>query len=130
MAGGDIGGDGSVEWRFFVDNVRRSAIRNCTIGDTGYEQGGVDETDPGEKFTVGIKIPQSPEEFVKTLRAAADEAERHMKEPGYIVRFTLPIESKNSGQIQIRWNSAPVKPAAAAPARTAKKAGRGKRRVR
>lgn len=108
MPGVDVGGDTSVEWRVFVDNVRRSSIRNCSIGDTGFEQGGVDETDEGEAFTIGIKMPRQSEEFVKLLRAAAEDAARHAGEPGYLVRFLLPIEPQNPTQIQIRWKSSAV----------------------
>jgi hypothetical protein len=112
MSGGDIGGDDSVEWRIFVDNVRRSTIRNCSIGETGYEQGGVDETDEGEQFTISLKMPQDPGDFVRTLQAAAAAAQKYAGTPGYLVSFVLPIEKRSYDQIQIRWNStkAPGKP--------------------
>lgn len=108
MGSGEFGGDSSVEWKVVAGNVRRSAVRTCTIGDTGFEQGGVDETDDGELFTVTIKVPRDPAEFVRSLRAAADDAARHSGEPGYPVSFVLPIEPKTPGQVQIVWKSMPV----------------------
>lgn len=123
-SGCDVGGDSSVEWKVFVNNVRRSTVRNCSIGETGYEQGGVDETEEGEYFTVNVKMPNDPADFVRSLQAAAAEAAKYAGQPGYLVSFVLPIEPKNSNQIQIRWKSAPVggtttKPASRGAARKA-----------
>jgi hypothetical protein len=115
MAGGDIGGDGSVQWRFRGENVRRSSIENCFIGDTGFEQSAVDETPSEESFTVSVKIPRNADVFVRTLREAAENAAKHAGEPGYLVSFVLPIEAKNPDQIQVRWKSLPLTGNAAAP---------------
>ena len=108
MSGIDVGGDSSVEWRVFVENVRRSTIKNCSVGDTGFEQSAVDETEPGENFTVAVKIPRDSGEFVRALCAAAEDAVKHAGDPGHPVSFVLPIEPKNPNQIQIRWKSAPA----------------------
>jgi hypothetical protein len=121
-SGCNVGGDGSVEWKIFVNNVRRSTIRNCSIGETGYEQGGVDETEEGERFTVSVKMPTDSADFVRSLQAAASEAAKYAGQPGYLVSFVLPIEPKNPNQIQVRWNSAP-------PPGTEKTAGRGLKRA-
>jgi hypothetical protein len=103
-SGIEVGGDGSVEWKVFVENVRRESIRNCSIGDHGYEQGGVDETDPGD-FTISIKMPADARAFVETLNRAAMQAKELAGKTGALVSFVLPIEPKNPDQIQIRWQS-------------------------
>jgi len=107
-AGGDVGGDTSVEWRFWGDNVRLSSINSCGFGEHGFEQGAVDETDDGQQFTVSLKIPKEPAEFIRTLREAADNAAKYAGQPGYLVSFVMPIERSNPNQIQIRWESAGV----------------------
>jgi hypothetical protein len=121
MSGIDVGGDSSVEWRVFVENVRRSTIKNCSVGDTGFEQSGVDETEDKENFTVGVKIPRTgAEEFARSLQAAAEEAYKFAGDPKHVVSFALPIEPKNPNQIQIRWKSAPAPASSRALAQPAK----------
>ena len=107
MAGADIGGDDSVQWTINVDNVRHPTLKQESKGTKGWRHEGVDDVDLDEKFTVSIKIPSDSAEFVKTLRDAADEADRHASQPGFRVSFTLPIEQRNHDQIQIRWRSKP-----------------------
>jgi hypothetical protein len=122
MSGVEVGGDGSVEWRVFVESVRRSTVRNCSIGETGYEQGGVDETDEGGVFTVRVKMPRDSADFVDTLAEAAEAAAKHAGEPGYVVEFVLPVEPKNPGQVQVLWQSATTQSARRAPAPAARRA--------
>jgi hypothetical protein len=117
-SGVDVGGDGSVEWKVFVENVRRDSIRNCSIGDRGYEQGGVDETDPGD-FTISIKMPADYRAFVETLNRAAAQAKEYAGKTGALVSFVLPIEPKNPDQIQVRWRSSVPTVKTASPVRQA-----------
>lgn len=101
-----VGGDSSVMWTVNAANARFSSIRSKREGDHGYLQSGVDETPFDEPFRIGIKVPQNGgQEFARALRAAAEDAEKHAGEPGYVVTFTLPIEPKNVDQIQIRWTA-------------------------
>jgi hypothetical protein len=100
-------------------------VRNCSIGETGYEQGGVDETDEGGLFTVRLKMPRDSADFVQTLAEAAEAAEKHAGEAGYVVEFVPPIEPKNPGQVQVSWESA-TGPGARKAARPAAKKKRSK----
>ena len=132
MSGADVGGDGSVQWRVFVDQVRKTTVRSRRIGLRGLQQSGVDETDPGERFSVGVRIPTDSGDFVRSLRAAADDAAAHAGDPGYVVSFVLPIEPRNSDQIQIRWNSSrpgpPHASSAGTPPTSTRRAATTKRR--
>jgi hypothetical protein len=103
MSGADIGGDGSVKWNVVADHVRGGTVKDKPKGAKGREQGGVDETDANEKFTISIKIPSEKTDFVATLEAAAAAARTGA--PGSRVWFTLPIEEHNEDQIQVTWNS-------------------------
>jgi len=108
MAGADVGGDSSVMWRVWVGNVRHKELKHNPKGAHGHEQGGVDETDAGEDFTVTIKVPPNDPKFLERLGSAVTRAARK-KRGGRRVRFTLPIRPKDTDQIQIRWKSKPVK---------------------
>lgn len=105
MATGDFGGNGSVQWLVDVDNARHGQLKQGPKGPKGWKHEGVDETNAGEKFTVGIEIPVDRIEFVATLKAAAALAET--ASAGTRVSFKLPIESNNPDQIRIQWNSKP-----------------------
>lgn len=107
MAGADVGGDGSVKWRVWVGNVRHSELKHNPKGPNGHEQGGVDETDRGEEFTVTIKVPRDDAKFLTRLGSAVGRASK--KKGSRRVTFTLPIRQGDDDQIQIRWNSKPVR---------------------
>lgn len=105
--GVDVGGDGSVAWKTFVGCVRKGSVVSRPVGAAGYLQGGVDETDPGGSFAIGIKVPrENGGTLAQALFEAAKDAEAHAGEPGYRVKFPLLIEPKNEDQITIRWESA------------------------
>ncbi len=109
MASGmEIGGDGSVAWKVVVDNVRRSSIVSKAVGGCGYLQSGVDETDDGQKFSIGIRIPRDREDgfaLARALQEAAKDVEAHVGDSDHRVTFPLRIEPKNETQIRIEWES-------------------------
>jgi len=102
MGGADVGGDGSVQWRVWGDNIKpgKEVVRNR--GTKGEHQN-VDTTDPGTNFTVSIELPQD--------QAAADAIVSKLKDlpypavTGSRVTFDLPIVPKDPDQISVRWNS-------------------------
>lgn len=110
-SGVEVGGDSSVMWKVRTANVRRGSICNETQGENGYLQSGINETSFDQPFTIGIKVPQNDGiALAAALRRAAEDAERHAKEPGYRVTFPLVIEPKNVDQITITWESLPLPP--------------------
>ncbi|HEX7796525.1 MAG TPA: hypothetical protein VF456_19320 [Vicinamibacterales bacterium] len=142
MAGVDIGGDGSVQWHAWGDNIKpgKEVVKNRGVH--GREHQNVDNTDPGENFRVTIKVP------IDTAQAAAFLAfftNVPNTLPGGTVYFELPIIEEDTDQIHVEWNSsktfAPPGRGAALkarvavkrkatkrvrPARKAKKTGKGK----
>jgi hypothetical protein len=119
MSGMDVGGDESVEWKIWAENVRKGTIKSTPIGDYGYVQGGIDETDDGDLFAISVKMPVDSRAFVESLKKAAEEAEKYAGQPGYLVSFVLPIEKRSYNQLQVRWTSTP--PSATKPTLGAKK---------
>ena len=94
-----VGGDGSVAWVTDVDNVREKP-KSDPKGSKGHRQEGVDLTDPGEYFTVCIKLPRdNPDTFLAGLRATPAV--------GGKVCFKLLIEPDNPEQIRVDWKSKP-----------------------
>jgi hypothetical protein len=108
-SGVGVGGDGSVMWKVWANNVRRGSVVSKWTGDYSYVDSGVDETPEGKNFTIGIKVPRANgEDFARALAEAAKDAEAHAKDPGYRVKFPLVIEPKNEDQIVITWESTPA----------------------
>jgi len=113
MAGIDLGGDSSVEWKVVADHVR-SEDHNPN-GQGGVRRHGIDETDFGKDngFWFTLKMPinaANAKTFVDSLCAACDEAKKHQAEPKFAVTFTLPIEEDFKDQIYIGWKSKPLSP--------------------
>lgn len=106
MANGlEVGGDGSVAWKVQVGYARKSEIYSKQDG-YRLTQGGVDETEDGKTFTVAIRIPrENAEAFCRSIAAAAKDAEAHIGDPTYHVKFELPIEPETYNQIQVHWES-------------------------
>lgn len=103
MAGVDIGGDESVMWRAYGDNVRkdRTLIQTPTRK-SGWLQSAVDEAHGN--FTITIALPQTTESaaaFFESVRNAVDTCEKQ-RSP---LTLTLPIERGHHNQIQVTWTS-------------------------
>ncbi len=104
-----VGGDGSVAWKVTAGHFRENSIVSRRVDGIGFLQSGVDETEPGLNFTIGIKVPKTGgEEFARALQGAADEAKKNAGQPGYRVKFHLVIEPRNEDQITVTWMSAPA----------------------
>ncbi len=108
MAAVEVGGNGSVQWFVSSDHVRRTELRHAARGSKGHEQRGVDEVDPGEQFTVSIRMPRNASEraaLVATLKQLVADAEASPGDSSARITFKLPIEDHRPDQIQILWNS-------------------------
>lgn len=102
MSGGaDVGGDGSVQWFIWGDDVVPGRLINRPRGASGHEQGHVDRSDPAEEFSISIEVPRNAAAFAASIAGAAAAAQNAA--PGARVEFTLPIEPKHVDQIRIRW---------------------------
>jgi hypothetical protein len=88
MGGGFIGGDGSVAWDIFGDNVGNKH-ESKPKGSKGRRHKGTDQTDPGANFTVMLKLP----------------ATQDPQPPSGYIKFTIPILPDTPDQIQIDWPS-------------------------
>ena len=102
MAGdNNTGGGGSVKWTVHANKVKKTETKDKHTGsdETGnHEQEGRDQDgDPGEKFTVSIKVPagKTPEQFIREFALTEDAGSR--------VYFNLLIEKEVSDQIRISW---------------------------
>ena len=111
---GTFSGDGSVIWTVEGNNVREASsilLPPKKGRPRRVVQRGIDETDPGEYFTIEIKAPREEDErrmFVEALRRQLDAVSQ-----GRTLKVRLPIEDKrrNGGaatreQIKIAWPSA------------------------
>jgi hypothetical protein len=102
MGGGFIGGDSSVQWDIFGDNVGHNH-ESKPRGTKGRRHKGIDQTDEGAKFVVTLKLP----------------AELVEQTPEF-VKYTMPIRQRVYDQIEIYWPSSttasPVKASIAAKA--------------
>ena len=107
-----VGGDDSVQWVVEGDNVREA---NTTDYPPEPEKprklrhDGVDRTNPGEYFTVVIKLPRRPDEreaFIAALKEQIDTL-------GETLTLPLPIEDREhnrpdaptTDQIRVLWAS-------------------------
>jgi len=113
MAGIDVGGDASVEWKVVADHVRNED--HNPNGQGGVKHHGIDETDLGEQngFWFTLKMPRDAANaatFVSTLCTACANAQAHQNVPEFAVSFTLPIEGHFKDQINIKWKSKPLPP--------------------
>jgi hypothetical protein len=117
MAGIDVGGDSSVEWKVKADHVRTED--HNPNGPGGVIHHGIDETDFGAAngFWVTLKMPKDAANaatFVSSLCTACADAQANQNVPAYAVSFTMPIEdfftSKIKDQIHIEWKSKPLAP--------------------
>jgi hypothetical protein len=109
MGGADVGGDGSVKWKVWGDNVRPGKEVVAPRGPHGREHQHVDETvdNPGP-FRISIELPDNQNDadaFVNALKNLPPAV------PGGRVDFTLPIVPDHIDQIRIRWDSNPNAPA-------------------
>lgn len=107
-SGFEIGGDGSVQYRCVISNLRAGTVCNERRGPNGWEQGAIDETPAKGDFTVTLKVPENSTRFVKSLLKAAASAAKYANKVGKEIRFTIPVEPDSPGQIQIYWESAPA----------------------
>ena len=111
---GTFSGNGSVTWVVEGANVREADMtlsRPERVAPRRVRQTGTDETDPGERFTISIKVPQTERDanaFIEELKKRAQALKR-----GQTLRLSLPIEDRrynSSGkptakQIVIEWPS-------------------------
>src|SRR5262245_50157036 len=87
MGGGFIGGDGSVRWELFGDNVDANHD-SAPVGSHGRKQTAIDRTPAGGSFTIVID---------KDAVGGGGGAQDYT--------FTLPIKPNKHKQIQIFWES-------------------------
>ena len=109
MADSQFGGDGSVKWQINVGHVRTGSTHSNGVG-RGHHQDGIDETDPGQYFTIYVEVPRDANDknnLVAGLRAAANGVEGAPAGSGAKVSFNLPIEDNNEDQIRVHWDSKP-----------------------
>jgi len=111
---GTFSGNGSVTWVVEGANVREADMTLSPperVAPRRVRQTGTDETDPGERFTISIKVPQTERDanaFIEELKKRAQALKR-----GQTLRLSLPIEDRryNSSrkptkdQIVIGWTS-------------------------
>jgi hypothetical protein len=88
MGGGFIGGDGSVQWEIFGENV---GANHATQGhkSSGCRQTGVDQTPGGTQF----------------FEVVLDKAAVEQKGPAGYRKFRLKIRAHKPKQIQVYWPS-------------------------
>ena len=106
MGGADVGGDGSVQWKVWGENVKQGKEVVKARGTNGREHQHVDETDPGN-FRISIELPHNQNDadaLVNTLRNLPPAV------PGARINFELPIVPDDTDQIQVRWDSRPASP--------------------
>jgi len=106
MGGADVGGDGSVKWKLWGDNIKPGNEVVAPRGTHGREHQNVDETDAGN-FRISIELPHNQvdaDALVNTLKNLPPAV------PGARVNFELPIVGEDWDQIQIRWDSRPPSP--------------------
>jgi|307.fasta_scaffold414235_2 hypothetical protein len=111
MAGVDIGGDGSVQWHAWGDNIKpgKEVVQNH--GPHGREHQNVDKTDPGGVFTISIEVPPNQTDantFLQSFAAACAQAQNAA--PGDRIQFILPIVDYDTTQIHVDWVSSPAPP--------------------
>ena len=104
------GGDGSVRWTISAENVREHKVdrrENNRHDETGVDRSG----QPGDWFTISIKVPReigSKAEFLRRLRDSDDKIWSIKEDPDADeerVEFNLRIEPKTPDQIRISWGS-------------------------
>jgi hypothetical protein len=106
MAGGaDVGGDGSVQWQVWGDDIKPNHLLNRAVQPRGHEQGNVDNTVAGARFKISIEIPPDPGAATAFLRALAQAAANAQPGQGARVDFELPIVAGDYDQIRIRWDN-------------------------
>ena len=88
MGGGFIGGDGSVRWELFGDNIDTNHD-SVPVGSHGRKHTAIDKTSPGGLFTIV---------FDKEASGGGGGSQDYT--------FTLPIRPNKHKQIQILWQSA------------------------
>jgi hypothetical protein len=104
MAGVDIGGDESVMWKAYGDNVRKDkTLIQGPFGRFGWLHSAVDEADVRGDYSITIELPEKEKcsSFFASLRKAVDSAESL----GTPLTFTLPIQYGHHNQIQVKWTS-------------------------
>ena len=104
------GGDASVRWTIGAENVREHRVDrhdNNSHNETGVDRSG----QPGDWFTISIKVPReigSKAEFLRRLRDSDDKLWSIKEDPDrdeQRVEFNLRIEPKTPDQIRISWGS-------------------------
>jgi hypothetical protein len=102
MAGVDVGGDGSVQWHAWGDNIKpgKEVVKNR--GAHGREHQNVDNTDPGGKFRITIKVPIDPSQAATFLAFFNNLSNTP---PGSLIYFELPIIDNDTDQIHVEWDS-------------------------
>jgi hypothetical protein len=104
------GGDGSVRWTIDAENVREHKVNRQD--NNRHNESGVDRSgQPGDWFTISIKVPQeigSKGEFLRRLRDPFDKIWSIKEDPDrdeQRVEFNLRIEAKTPDQIRISWGN-------------------------
>jgi hypothetical protein len=113
MGGGFIGGDGSVRWELFGDNVG-SRHQSTANGPRGRRHVGIDTTADGGQFLVTLRLPAKPDPT---------------SPPGFL-RYTMPIVADTWDQIRIDWTSVADASTARKGKTRRKKKGKKKRRAK
>jgi hypothetical protein len=114
----EVGGDSSVKWKIEAGRVRKvppdpgNGVPPVSTpnGPNGHHQKGIDETEPGQYFTISIEVPllvTDKMNLASGLQAAATAVATGAAGSGFRVSFTLPIEDGNENQVQVTWNSRP-----------------------
>jgi hypothetical protein len=100
------GGDGSVRWSVSAESVKQHATRYAKAGKVEHE--GVDDSgEPGDWFTVSVKVPRNfktvdaylaalrSEDPVWGLKPDPDKQKR--------VEFNIQIERMTPEQVRVSW---------------------------
>jgi hypothetical protein len=110
MGGADVGGDGSVQWVVWGDNVKpgRELVQNR--GTHGRQHQHVDNTAADGTFRVSIEVPPDQAKAEAFLESLGRLCSSLPAAPGARVNFELPIVDSHTDQIQIRWDSSEPAP--------------------
>ncbi|HEY3042787.1 MAG TPA: hypothetical protein VGJ39_02105 [Vicinamibacterales bacterium] len=108
----DVGGDDSVKWVVDAQRAREAYSDPPPQANPGgpYYHEGVSVSDKGDRFWIGIRLPNDPTERTTVLADLAQQAQNPTN--GRVVIVSLPIEDsqgpngaagKTEKQIRIDW---------------------------
>src|SRR4029453_18244501 len=93
MGSGEVGGDGSVKWKFRGENVRGGSVVSNGEGKKGHRQGGVDENKRGASFELTIELPKDERARERFVKGLSEQLKRGRRK----ISVALPIEDKKNG---------------------------------